>query len=42
MIWTDPLRDLQTIPPAGYCARCGGELYGDEDLCPDCKNEEEE
>lgn len=41
MIWTDPLRDIQTIPPAGYC-RCGAELYGDETACPDCEKEENE
>lgn len=43
MMWTDPLRDPQDEPPAGRCARCGGELYGDEaldDLCPECKEEE--
>ena len=41
MIWTDPLRDIQTIPPTGYY-RCGAELYGDEEACPDCKEENEE
>lgn len=41
MIWTDPLRDIQTIPPTGYC-RCGAELYGDETVCPDCEKEENE
>lgn len=44
MINTNPLRDLQTIPPSGYCAHCGGELYGDEaqhELCPECEKEEE-
>ena len=38
-----PLRDMQDEPPAGYCARCGGELYGVEavdGLCPECKEEE--
>ena len=38
-----PLRDMQDEPPAGYCARCSGELYGDEavdGLCPDCKEDE--
>lgn len=42
MIWTDPLRDMQDEPPAGYCARCGAELYGDETMCPDCEKEENE
>ena len=42
---TNPLRDMQDEPPAGYCERCGGELYGDEaqkDLCPKCEKEEEQ
>lgn len=41
MIWTDPLRDIQTIPPTGYC-RCGAELYGVETICPDCEKDENE
>lgn len=41
MIWTDPLRDIQTIPPTGYCW-CGAELYGAETICPDCEKEENE
>ena len=41
MIWTDPLRGIQTIPPTGYC-RCGAELYGVETICPDCEKEENE
>lgn len=41
MIWTDPLRDIQTIPSTGYC-RCGAELYGAETICPDCEKEETE
>lgn len=41
MIWTDPLRDIQTIPPTGYCL-CGNELYGVETICPDCEKEENE
>lgn len=44
MIYTNPLRDVQAVPPDGYCDRCGGELYGDEaqhDLCPECEKEEE-
>ncbi len=46
MVWTDPLRDMQDEPPAGYCARCGGELWPGElvynwddrgvFICPDC------
>lgn len=38
-----PLRDTQEEAPAGYCARCGAELYGDEaqrGLCPECEKEE--
>ena len=38
---TNPLRDPQEEPPTGYC-RCGAELYGDEEACPDCKEENEE
>lgn len=39
MIWTDPLRDIQTIPPTGYC-RCGAELYGEDgEICEKCKEE---
>lgn len=41
MIRTNPLRDPQEEPPAGYC-RCGAELYGAETICPDCMKEEEE
>ena len=41
MIWTDPLRDIQTIPPTGDC-RCGAELSGAETICPDCEKEENE
>ena len=41
MISIYPLRDPQEEKPAGYC-RCGAELYGDEEECPDCKNKEEE
>lgn len=41
MIWTDPLRDIQTIPPTGYC-RCGAELYVAETICPACEKEENE
>lgn len=39
MIYTNPLRDVQTAPPTGYC-RCGAELYGAETICPDCEKEE--
>lgn len=38
---TNPLRDIQTIPPTRYC-RCVADLYGDEEECPDCKEENEE
>ena len=42
MIWTDPLRDMQDEPPAGYCARCGCELYPHEsEICEKCKEESE-
>ena len=34
----DPLGDPQERPAVGECARCGLELYGDEDtLCADCR-----
>lgn len=36
-----PLRDNQDRPPSGWC-RCGAELYGDETVCPDCKEENED
>lgn len=40
MIYTDPLRDAQTTPPAGTCARCGYELYPYEgEICEKCKEE---
>lgn len=40
MIWTDPLRDIQTIPPTRYC-RCGCELYpyDEGEICEKCKEE---
>lgn len=39
-LWCDPLRDQQEQPTVGTCARCGHELYGDEeDLCMECRNE---
>lgn len=41
MINTNPLRDAQDKLPDNHC-RCGAELYGDEEECPDCENEEEE
>ena len=41
MISLYPLRDPQEDPPTGYF-RCGAELYGDEEACPDCKEENEE
>lgn len=37
---TDPLRDVQTTPPSGTCARCGCELYPHEsEICEKCKEE---
>lgn len=44
MIYTDPLRDAQTTPPAGTCARCGYELYPCDSggLCETCKEENED
>lgn len=30
-------RDRQADKPAGRCPRCGGELYGRELLCRDCR-----
>ena len=39
-VWTDPLRDVQRAPPAGWCRLCGAELYGRErELCPLCRAE---
>ncbi len=40
----DPLRDMQDMPPTGYCARCGGEIYAAEPdtLCSFCAEEMEE
>lgn len=43
MVRPYPLRDTQEEAPAGYCIRCGAELYGDEaqrELCPECEKEE--
>lgn len=33
------LMDTQLCPPAGMCARCGGELYwyDEGELCPVCR-----
>ena len=35
------LDDVQLRPPAGTCARCGGELYryDDGEICTICKEE---
>ena len=35
------LDDVQLRPPAGTCARCGGELYryDDGEICAICKEE---
>ena len=39
-VWTDPLRDVQRVPPAEWCRLCGAELYGQErELCPLCRAE---
>ena len=39
-VWTDPLRDVQRVPPAGWCGQCGLELYGEErELCARCRAE---
>lgn len=42
-IWTDPLRDVQCLPPAAWCRRCRGELYAatPDGLCPQCSQETE-
>ena len=40
MISLYPLRDAQTVPPIGTCARCGCELYPHEsEICEKCKEE---
>lgn len=38
---TNPLRDVQTTPPVGTCARCGCELYpyDEGETCEKCKEE---
>lgn len=35
------LRDAQAVPPVGYCARCGAELYSCDEgnLCSECNAE---
>lgn len=43
MVRPYPLRDTQKEAPAGYCDRCGCELYGEEaqrGLCLECEKEE--
>lgn len=45
----NPLRDPQDEPPIAYCARCGGEIYEEDDVeifagglvHEDCLTEEE-
>lgn len=40
-----PLRDKQLDPPAGYCTKCGGEIYDPHNmsgLCAWCEDEQEE
>lgn len=38
------LRDMQDVPPKGYCIRCGGELYqyDDDFICRECMEEDDE
>ncbi len=41
-ILVNPLRDTQQESVTGYCAKCGGELYGEEwdsedGLCSQCR-----
>ena len=40
-IWTQALRDMQSLPPAAWCLRCRAELYPGEDgaVCPACRAE---
>lgn len=37
-----PWRDMQDVPPKGYCLECGAELYEYDDyiLCKECMEEE--
>lgn len=37
------LRDVQAAPPAGWCNRCGKEIYvwPPEEICDRCKKEEQ-
>lgn len=45
MMWVNPVyRDRQRDPVFAYCSRCGGELYGEDEimpggLCPECWEE---
>ena len=33
--------DIQSLPPAGYCEKCGGEVYRPSLRCYRCEEEEE-
>ena len=33
--------DIQSLPPAGFCERCGGEVYQPSLKCCRCEEEEE-
>ena len=32
--------DIQSLPPAGYCEKCGGEVYLPSLRCCRCKEED--
>lgn len=36
------LYDSQQAPVTGFCQICGMELYGNEEICWDCHEEQEE
>ena len=33
--------DIQSLPPAGYCEKCGGEVYAPSLKCCRCAEEDE-
>ena len=33
--------DIQSLPPAGFCEHCGGEVYRPSLKCCRCEEEEE-
>ena len=33
--------DIQSLPPAGYCEKCGGEVYWPRLICGRCGEEEQ-